>query len=145
MKQPHAHIMFSDRTPDGIERVPSQHFKRYNPRNPEHGGCKKDRGGREPSVLKNELVSRRESWADLQNEFLEANGHAARVDHRSNKDRGGGAQTANNPLTNNEADITIPHPPVVNEWRSRRGGANVPPELDEYVRACAIQRGARKT
>ncbi len=88
VKQPHAHIMFSDRKPDGIERTPSQHFKRYNPTNPAQGGCKKDSGGREPGVLKNELVSRRESWANLQNRFLEANGHAVRVDHRSNKDRG---------------------------------------------------------
>lgn len=88
VKQPHAHIMYSDRKPDGIERTPTQHFKRYNPKNPEQGGCKKDSGGREPGVLKNELVSRRESWANLQNEFLEANGHAARVDHRSNKERG---------------------------------------------------------
>lgn len=88
VKQPHAHIMFSDRKPDGIERTPSQHFKRYNPTNPELGGCKKDSGGREPGELKNELVSRRENWASLQNKFLEANGHAARVDHRSNKDRG---------------------------------------------------------
>jgi len=88
VKQPHAHIMFSDRKPDGIERTPSQHFKRYNPANPEQGGCKKDSGGREPGILKNELVSRRENWANLQNQFLEANGHTARVDHRSNKDRG---------------------------------------------------------
>lgn len=88
VKQPHAHIMFSDRKPDGIERTPSQHFKRYNPANPERGGCKKDSGGREPAVLKNELVSRRKSWANIQNQFLEANGHAARVDPRSNRDRG---------------------------------------------------------
>ncbi|WP_428827030.1 MobA/MobL family protein [Azonexus sp. IMCC34842] len=88
VKQPHAHIMFSDRKPDGIERTPSQYFKRHNPTNPERGGCKKDSGGKAPEELKNELISRRERWANLQNEFLEANGHPASVDHRSNKDRG---------------------------------------------------------
>ena len=86
--QPHAHIMFSDRKPDGVERSPSQYFKRYNSANPALGGCKKDSGGREPGVLKGELVSRRESWANIQNQFLEANGYVAKVDHRSNKDRG---------------------------------------------------------
>lgn len=54
--QPHAHIMFSDRKPDGIERTPSQHFKRQRTStNPAQGGCKKDSGGREPGVLKMNL------------------------------------------------------------------------------------------
>lgn len=86
--QPHAHIMLSDRKPDGIERSPDQHFKRYNPTNPEQGGCKKDSGGKDRGTLKNELVSRRENWAELQNFHLEKHGHTARVDHRSNRDRG---------------------------------------------------------
>ena len=29
-EQPHAHIMFSERTQDGINRSPDQFFKRYN-------------------------------------------------------------------------------------------------------------------
>ena len=40
-EQPHAHIMFSERTIDGIERDPDQYFKRYNSKNPEKGGAKK--------------------------------------------------------------------------------------------------------
>lgn len=86
--QEHVHIMFSDRKPDGIVRSPAQHFKRYNPTNPEQGGCKKDSGGKEKCLLKEELISCRESVARIQNTHLEMNGHAARVDHRSNKDRG---------------------------------------------------------
>ncbi|WP_291943191.1 MobA/MobL family protein, partial [Cetobacterium sp.] len=39
----HVHYMFSERILDGIEREPEQFFKRYNPKNPELGGCKKDR------------------------------------------------------------------------------------------------------
>jgi len=86
--QPHAHVMFSDRKPDGIDRSPQQHFKRYNADEPELGGCRKDSGGKAPDVLKNEVKSTRARWAELQNVFLEMNGHNARVDHRSNRDRG---------------------------------------------------------
>jgi hypothetical protein len=86
--QPHAHIMLSDRMPDGIQRTPEQHFRRFNGKDPEKGGCKKDSGGKDKTTLKTEVVRLREHWADLQNEHLEKNGHQARVDHRSNKDRG---------------------------------------------------------
>ena len=86
--QPHVHIMFSDRRPDGIERGPQQHFKRFNARNPELGGCKKDSGGKSPSALKSEVLTRREHCANLQNAYLEQHGHAARVDHRSHQERG---------------------------------------------------------
>lgn len=88
VEQPHAHIMFSDRKPDGIERAAEQHFKRYNPYKPELGGCKKDSGGKEKGVLKAEIVKTREVWAELQNKYLIKNGYDARVDHRSNRDRG---------------------------------------------------------
>jgi hypothetical protein len=88
MNQPHAHIMLSDRKPDGIERSIDLHFKRYNTANPELGGCKKDSGGRDKLTLKNELVTRRESFAILQNAHLKMHGHDARVDHRSNRERG---------------------------------------------------------
>ena len=40
-EQPHAHIMFSERLIDGIERDPDQYFKRHNSKNPEKGGAKK--------------------------------------------------------------------------------------------------------
>ena len=86
--QPHAHIMLSDRMPDGIQRTPDQHFKRFNRNEPEKGGCQKDSGGKDKTKLKTEVVRLREHWAELQNEHLQKNGKAARVDHRSNKDRG---------------------------------------------------------
>ena len=88
VRQPHLHLMFSDRKPDGIFRGPEQHFKRFNPKNPNQGGCKKDSGGKEKFVLKEELISSRESVAKIQNAHLEQHGHAARVDHRSNRERG---------------------------------------------------------
>ena len=88
VEQPHAHIMVSDRAPDGINRPPEQHFKRFNPANPERGGCKKDSGGKDRATLKEEVKSRRETWAELQNQFLQMYGHSARVDHRSYQERG---------------------------------------------------------
>ena len=44
-EQPHAHIMYSERTIDGLDRDPDQYFKRYNGKSPEKGGCKKDSAG----------------------------------------------------------------------------------------------------
>jgi hypothetical protein len=77
-EQPHAHIMYSERTRDGIDRDPEQYFKRYNGKNPERGGCRKDSAGTEER-----LQATRERWASVQNAHLERHGHAVRVDHRS--------------------------------------------------------------
>lgn len=86
--QPHGHLMFSDRRSDEHDRSPQQHFRRHNPKTPEKGGCKKDSGGRDRVTLRTELIATREKWAELQNAALEAYGHHARVDWRSNKDQG---------------------------------------------------------
>ncbi|MCE3601999.1 MobA/MobL family protein [Massilia sp. P8910] len=82
-EQPHAHIMYSERTIDGIDRDPEQYFKRYNAKNTEKGGCRKDSAGTEERLL-----ATRERWADVQNLHLERHGLNARVDHRSLKDQG---------------------------------------------------------
>ncbi len=86
--QPHFHLMYSDRVDDGIDRGPSQHFRRFNPTNPGLGGCRKDSGGKSPLKLREDLKSLRGTFADLINDALAHNGHTAVVDHRSNKDRG---------------------------------------------------------
>ena len=82
-EQPHAHILYSERTLDGIERDPEQYFKRYNAKTPERGGCRKDSAGTE-----DRLQATRQRWADVQNAHLERHGIEARVDHRSLKERG---------------------------------------------------------
>ena len=82
-EQPHAHIMYSERTIDGIDRDPDQYFKRYNGKSPGKGGCKKDSAGTDER-----LQATRQRWADVQNTHLERHGHDARVDHRSLKDQG---------------------------------------------------------
>ena len=38
-ENPHAHLMFSERPNDGIERGGEQWFKRYNAKAPEKGGA----------------------------------------------------------------------------------------------------------
>lgn len=87
-EQPHAHIMYSERIRDGIERDPEQYFKRHNAKNPEKGGAKKFSGGKSTNELKAELLELRERWANLQNSHLEKHGHSERVDHRSLKEQG---------------------------------------------------------
>jgi len=82
-EQPHAHLMYSERTVDGIDRDPEQYFKRYNGKHPELGGCRKDSAGTEERLLET-----RQRWAEVQNAHLQQHGHAARVDHRSLADQG---------------------------------------------------------
>jgi hypothetical protein len=86
--QDHMHAMWSDRIPDEIERTSELFFKRYNATKPELGGCRKDSGGKAPALMKDDIKARRASYADLQNQHLEKHGHPARVDARSNRERG---------------------------------------------------------
>jgi hypothetical protein len=85
---PHVHLMYSDRMPDGIERSPERTFSRYNAKQPELGGCRKDSGGLSPLELRANVLYTRKAIANLQNEALAENGHEARVDHRSLREQG---------------------------------------------------------
>ena len=92
LPQPHAHVMFSNRLPDAVERTPEQHFQRFNRKSPELGGCFKEGAGIPISEMTNRLRATRKLWAELQNESLCHHGHMARVDHRSYKERGIGRE-----------------------------------------------------
>lgn len=81
-KQPHAHIMFSERQLDGIERSPEHFFKRANSKVPANGGCKKNTQWHERKTL----MSLRKSWEVFQNEYFARKGIDDRVDCRSLKD-----------------------------------------------------------
>ena len=103
-EQPHAHIMFSDRKLDGIERSPEQFFKRaaaaYRDRKTKElvqpdeaakakGGCAKaDTFSGSPTERREKLVGLRERFATHQNRHLEKHGHQSRVDHRSLAEQG---------------------------------------------------------
>lgn len=87
-EQPHAHVMYSERKLDGIDRAADQYFKRWNAKKPEAGGCQKASGGKTKDELAASLLQSRKAWAELQNEHLARHGHAARVTHLSLKAQG---------------------------------------------------------
>lgn len=82
-EQPHAHIMFSERKRDGIERPAEQYFKRWNAKQPERGGCQKASTAKTPTERKAELVQLRQRFAELQNKHLAKSGHSVQVTHLS--------------------------------------------------------------
>ncbi len=91
-EQPHAHLMFSERQRDGIERDPEQYFKRYNAKNPERGGARKGYGPHAGQTLtaaerKADLVALRSRWEAMCNAHLERAGLAERIDMRSHAER----------------------------------------------------------
>ena len=78
-RNPHCHVLVSERVNDGIERPASQWFRRFNAAAPERGGARK-------SVAlhpKEWLEGIREKWANLVNLALERAGFLERVDHRT--------------------------------------------------------------
>ena len=85
---PHAHMMFSDRVPDGINRPLELIFKRANRQQPELGGWRKDSGGRNRTQMKELALMRRETVANTINEVLAEAGLDERVDHRSLREQG---------------------------------------------------------
>ena len=87
-EQPHAHIMFSERTIDGIERDPDQYFKRYNSKNPEKGGAKKANTPKKSADRKAELKAMRERWEVTCNAHLEKAGSHERISMKSLKEQG---------------------------------------------------------
>ena len=85
---PHLHLMVTDRVPDGVSREPEKVFTRYNAKQPEKGGWKKESGGRHRLALRDELIEKRTRCAELHHATLAKYGHAARVDHRTLSEQG---------------------------------------------------------
>ena len=81
---PHAHLMFSERRNDGIERSRDEWFRRANSEHPERGGAPKSRTFHGSDWIEHA----RERWATLTNETLERCGRSERVDHRSYERQG---------------------------------------------------------
>ena len=76
---PHAHLMFSERTNDGIERSAEKWFKRYNANEPENGGARKTTA----TKPRDWLEQTREDWADQANEALDRAGRTERINEAS--------------------------------------------------------------
>jgi len=92
---PHVHLQLSERVDDGIERNRQHYFRRANKKEPEKGGCVKDRswqaskrGSQKVAESSERLLEIRQSWEAMCNQALADFGHAARIDHRSNEARG---------------------------------------------------------
>ncbi|MDD1607531.1 MAG: MobA/MobL family protein, partial [Methylococcaceae bacterium] len=163
-EQPHAHIMYSERMRDGIERDPEQYFKRYNAKNPEKGGAKKFSGGKSANELKAELLEQRERWATLQNSHLEKHGHNERVDHRSLKDQGinerepekhlGGAGVRNTTVKKNLLELRAANienvqaqteaAPLVTEWKKENNALNIATNAAEKLKNKLAERAQAK-
>lgn len=77
--QPHAHIMFTERKLDGIDRSKELFFRRANDKDPTLGGAKKDRDWNR----REKIDEVRLSWEKSANRALEKAGHEARIDRRS--------------------------------------------------------------
>ena len=78
-ENPHAHLMFSERGHDGIERGAEQWFRRYNGKAPEKGGARKSRAAKAGDWLE----QTREAWEQTANRALEQAGQGERIDRRS--------------------------------------------------------------
>lgn len=87
-EQPHVHLMFSERLNDGIDRDPEQYFKRYNAKNPEKGGARKQYGEVDPNLKlgkertearTNELKQLRDRWEQSCNKHLIKHGYKDNV------------------------------------------------------------------
>jgi len=93
---PHVHLQFSERIDDGHERDQKHYFKRADKKQPERGGCLKDRSwqavtrGRQKfnSKTSGRLLEIRQSWETICNQALENFDVSARIDCRSYADRG---------------------------------------------------------
>ena len=88
--QPHVHIMFFERKIDDIKRDKNKYFKRYNPKNVEKGGWRKDKKWNERSTLKNI----RKEWETFLNFELEKKG-IEKVSAKSLKDQKRDAENNN--------------------------------------------------
>ena len=88
--QPHVHIMFFERKIDDIKRDKDKYFKRYNSKNIEKGGWRKDKKWNERSTLKNI----RKEWETFLNFELEKKG-LEKVSAKSLKDQKRDAENNN--------------------------------------------------
>ena len=78
-ENPHAHLMYSERGNDGIERSAEQWFRRYNGKAPETGGARKSRAAKAGDWLD----KTRKAWEQTANQALERAGREERIDGRS--------------------------------------------------------------
>ena len=139
-ENPHAHLMFSERGHDGIERSAEQWFKRYNTEAPEKGGARKSRASKAGDWLE----KTRDGWEQTANRALERAGRAERIDGRSLADLRDEAHRAGDL----ERAAKLSREPNVHlgpeRYRTIRGGASATVEQAGRVeQRNAVDRGER--
>lgn len=91
-RQPHAHIMFSERvmSRENGEQMqrPAKFFARYNPKNPEKGGCRKDDRFTKYQVGAQTIRKIREDWEKAVNQAYEEKGLEERVTAKRLEEQG---------------------------------------------------------
>ena len=141
-ENPHAHLMFSERPNDGIERGGEQWFKRYNAKAPEKGGTQKSRAAMPQAWLEDT----RKAWEREANAALERAGRGERIDHRSLAERRDVAERSGD--LKQAAELS--REPNVHlgpeRYRAMRGGASAAVQRAGRVdQVNAADRGERAT
>ena len=139
-ENPHAHLMFSERGNDGIERSGEQWFKRHNAKAPEKGGARKSRAAKAGDWLE----KTRKAWEQTANRALERAGRAERIDGRSLADLRDEAHRAGD--LKRAAELS--REPNVHlgpeRYRTSRGGASeTVKQAGRVERRTAVDRGER--
>ena len=139
-ENPHAHLMFSERGNDGIERSGEQWFKRHNAKAPEKGGARKSRAAKAGDWLE----KTRKAWEQTANRALERAGRAERIDGRSLADLRDEAHRAGDLKRSAE----LSREPNVHlgpeRYRTSRGGASeTVKQAGRVERRSAVDRSER--
>ena len=139
-ENPHAHLMFSERGNDGIERSGEQWFKRHNAKAPEKGGARKSREAKAGDWLE----KTRKAWEQTANRALERAGRSERIDGRSLADLRDEAHRAGDL----ERAAELSREPNVHlgpeRYRTSRGGASeTVKQAGRVERRSAVDRSER--
>ena len=139
-ENPHAHLMFSERGHDGIERSAEQWFRRYNRQAPEKGGARKSREAKAGDWLE----KTRKAWEQEANRALERAGRSERIDGRSLADLRDEAHRAGDL----ERAAELSREPNVHlgpeRYRTSRGGASeTVKQAGRVERRSAVDRSER--
>jgi hypothetical protein len=135
-EQPHVHLMYSERTNDGIERDPEQYFKRYNAKYPERGGARKATTKGTTTERKEALKAMRDRWEQLYNAHIDRHissgwrNRRAKISMKSLAEQG---------ITDRQAD---PHM-TPSESAAKHREAELRRIAEPDVRAVAIERVER--
>ena len=136
-ENPHAHLMFSERPNDGIERGKEQWFKALQREGPEKGGTQKSRAAMPQAWLEDT----RKAWAREANAALERAGRGERIDHRSLAERRDVAERSGDL----ERAAELSREPNVHLGPSRHREGSGAAVQEKLQKAGRVERGTQRT